>query len=389
MIYLVVFALTVALVYLGESCRGSLRFVLVASGLLLPCLLAGARSPEIGTDIYSYAIGMYQSALLLDLPTFLNVQASIAAFGWNIATWAASNAGGSFEFYLFVIELLCILPIYFGLKRLASGFEWVGILVWLLLFYAFSLNIMRQSIAMGFVFLSFSFLKDRSPLKFSICILIAFLFHQTAILGFALYPLARLAANRHAGRSFFGRWQGLAIVLLILSVFSMVFAFADELVVALSFLKDSYSYQVQHLGGKDISIASLYLLAGCSIVWLISKDDFSSYENKALDLPIESTVCAAKKPVETRNDEFYLAAMFSCAGGLVWQLNYVSDSLGRLGSYGTVFICAMAVSLMTNGKRSRGHVVVLIAMCIVYFVVMIMFLGKEEVFPYSSTLLGI
>lgn len=397
MIYIAMMASSVLLIYLSGNCRGILRLTTLSLGLFLPCLLAGVRDPEIGTDIYSYAIWMFQDALHTSFFPFLQLESSLASPLWNVMTWLASRLGGTFEFYLFTIEAFCVVPVYLGLRRFCRGYEWAGLLVWLLLFYAFSLNGMRQSIAMSIVFYSFAFVKDRAFLKFTACIAIAMLFHQTAAIGIALYPFARLAERKSTMKSFFGRWQGFVLLGLILAAFVVAIAFGRELVIVASVLKESYSYQVQHLGSRDVSLSYIYLLAICLITWAMSKNDFqhkinpraSTQHGIGLNASTVSILGHKAEKSEILSHGFHIAAIFSCVGCLIWQLNFVSDTLGRLGAYGSIFICAMAAILMANGKQSRGHAFFLIAFCIVYFVVAILFLGKEGVFPYSSKILGI
>ena len=73
----------------------------------------------------------------------------------------------------------------------------------------------------------------------------------------------------------------------------------------------------------------------------------------------------------------------------MWQLNYVADTLGRLGAYGMVLLCVMAALLAANGRRSRGHLAVALSLFAVYFVAAVMVLGMEEVYPYASAILGL
>lgn len=365
----------------------------------MPCFLAGVRDANIGTDVYTYAIWMFQNALHADLFGFLQSEASIAASGWNAMTWFAANITGSFEAYLFIIEALCIVPIYFCLKRFAPGAEWAGIAVWLLLFYALSLNLMRQSIAIAFVFYSFSFIKDRSLIKFVACIIVAMLFHQTAAIGFALYPLAWLILREEALSRLLGKWKGMILAVSIIAGLSFLFVYGEQFVLMFSSLKESYSYQVQHLGG-DISLSSLYLLAECLIIWIIAKNDFSDHGLVETGPPIApyrnthaSAVAVKQSESVTKRESvdvgFRLALIFAIIGNLLAQLDFVSNTLGRLGLYGSIFACMAAATLAANQKESRGHVSLMIVMCILYFIIMTIMLGKSEVYPYSSAILGI
>ena len=278
---------------------------------------------------------------------------------------------------LFAIEAFCIAPVYFALRKLAPGGEWAGMLAWLLVFYAFSLNAMRQSVAIGLVLCSVVCIVQRNPARFLLCVIGACLFHQTAVIAVVLYPLAR--AVGWGRRAMFGKWQTVVLAVLILFAFGFIVAFGDRLVVLASMLKDSYSYQVNHIGSGDIGFSYLYVTICCLGIYLISRDDFGSSD----------TTEGEGKSLFDRMRVFKACSAIACVGGLMWQLNYVADTLGRLGAYGMVLLCVMAALLAANGRRSRGHLAVALSLFAVYFVAAVMVLGMEEVYPYASAILGL
>lgn len=271
MIYLVAFALSTLLMYASGRCRGSLRVILAAMALALPCLLAGVRDKEVGVDVLTYAYWQYGDAKAMGLAEFMVAEASISAPGWNLLTWLVCHPTGSLAAYLTVIELVCVVPVYVALRRLAPGGEWAGWLTWLCLFYAFSMNGMRQSAALGFVLLSYVYVRERRVLPFLACVAAGCLFHQTAVFGLLLWPLVAMLRSPGRVKAFFGRWQALFVAVAVLAAVACAIAFGDKAVVALSVLKDSYAYQVAHLGANDVGWAQLYLLAVIIVAWLASR----------------------------------------------------------------------------------------------------------------------
>lgn len=67
----------------------------------------------------------------------------------------------------------------------------LSVIIFISLYYAYAFFLMRQVIAMGIVFYSFKHIKNRKVLKFIITILIASLFHNTAVIFLIAYPICR------------------------------------------------------------------------------------------------------------------------------------------------------------------------------------------------------
>lgn len=384
MIYLATFTASTSLVYLASKCKGSLEVLLTIFGLILPCLLAGGRDETIGTDVLTYAKWMCENAQVMSFSDFLVYESKVAAVGWNIFTWISVRLLGGLPGYLFAIEALCVVPVYLAIRKLSKEQVWLGMLIWLLLCYAFTLNGMRQSVAMGFVFYSIIFVIERRPYAFVFSVAFAMLFHQTALIGFLLYPLASLVVYGKSLRMLFGKWKGFMLVVLTVVCFAAAFAFGAQIVHWASFLKESYSFQVDHIGENDFSIAGFYLFVAMVFCWFVSRKDFES--------TTASLVLIGKQGAgRTLNlSKIYrLLCAITIIGCLAWQLNFVASSLGRIGYYGSMFIPLLGVVLASNEETSRSNAAYLVITALVYFVVMTLILGKEGVHPYSSMLFGI
>lgn len=384
-IYLAMFATTAFLIYLSSKCEGSLKLILVALGLTLPCALAGVRDETVGTDVLSYAKWMCASAQNTPFLDFLNSAADVAAIGWNIMTWLSVRAFGGMIGYQFAIEAFCIVPIYLVAKRLFVNQEWAVVLIWLLLWYAFSLNGMRQSVAMGFVVYSVVYVVERRPLPFCVCIIEGLLFHQTAIVGFFLYPFAMVVVYSDVVKKFFGRQKNTILALLLVAIFPILIVMGPSLVRWLSVLKDSYSYQISHLGANDVSVAGLYLMASILVIWFLAKDGIAKAERSGLRLSIDKGTLASSGILAA----FHFLCATAVVGSLLWQLNYVASTLGRLGYYGSALVPLIGGLLSLCGKRTRRSFVSLILLALVYFVAMTLVLGKSGAYPYTSLILGI
>lgn len=373
MIYLATFALSVILLYLSGRCEGALRAILTLVGLTIPCLLAGLRDESVGVDIQSYAKWMCIAAPGSRFETFIGDKSGVAGIGWNSMTWLVCSPSGNLHLYLFAIAALCVVPVYLGLRRFLAGSEWVGMLVWFLLFYAFSLNGMRQSVAMSIVFFASSYALEKRKLPFFLWVAIATTFHQTAIICILIYPFIAAIRGAKGMRLAIGNYRSQTVMTVSLVLIGMVFAFGGTIVQYAVGLKDSYSYQAERLGGNDVSYAGLYLVLVASVLYLQMKPR------------TRDRIDASTQFVEDLNMFTCLALLF-VLGAVLLQLNIVADTLGRLGYYLLPFVCYLVALL--SSRRERGwnsHSVVFLSF--VYFVTMTLLLGKEGVVPYESSAL--
>lgn len=379
MIYIVTFILTASFLYVSGKCKGIWRNALVVIALILPCALAGLRDETIGVDVLSYAKWLCRDAQSMGLIAYLKYEASIAGIGWNLFSWFSVRMLGGMAGYLFAIEALCIVPVYLCLRKMAPGREWFGMFIWLLLMYPFSLNGMRQTAAMGFVFYSVVYLVDRRLIQFILMILIATSLHQTAIVALLFYPLAYFYIWSDGANRVFGQWKALVIWGLVFAAFII----APQIVRLAVVLKPSYVYQLEHLGSSDISLGGLYLLLGMTIAWIAYKRSSGVYLGSKETQINQKGLCAQGMIV---CNFFYLVALIGCFG---WQLNFIASTLGRLGYYGSMFIALIAAVQPRGEKGFDVSLGVILLVAFGYFLVMNLVLGIEGVAPYTSMILGI
>lgn len=88
------------------------------------------------------------------------------------------------QFLLFVFALLChgLILFRFWQDRERIAFSW-SVLSYYILMYSFSLNGMRQLVAVAIVFYATGYIKEGKYLKFTLLTLVATLFHFSALIG--------------------------------------------------------------------------------------------------------------------------------------------------------------------------------------------------------------
>lgn len=143
-------------------------------------LIAGLRAASVGIDTKTYhnifnniSIGQTNKIYAIEIG-FIYICKGLLSI-WN---------NNQFLFFLFgfVSYGLCIFRLW--KDRYYISFRW-AVFVYNVLFFAFSLNGLRQFIAVSIVFFATAFIKEGKYIKFVLAILIASQFHLSAIAGFA------------------------------------------------------------------------------------------------------------------------------------------------------------------------------------------------------------
>jgi len=200
-IYIVFFLISCFLIWLSEkSPSQNIRKFLAFIAILLPCILAGMRADTIGTDVRVYVEPMYNAAKQsTSFSSYMDQRWYVIwrymyvgkfEIGFTTLVYLIEKLGGSLGTVLFFIHVLIVTPIYLGLKKMNKPYPvWLGMLVFYLLFYNTSLNMMRQWIAMSILFYGLAYLIVNEKKKYFITVVVACLFHTSALMGVIIYFL--------------------------------------------------------------------------------------------------------------------------------------------------------------------------------------------------------
>lgn len=150
-------------------------------------LFAGIRSYSVGTDSESYTRDFRNNLSLYNFSFNPNVELGYQVFEYILLKFTHNY------FWLFFVTSLFIVWCHLKIARDYSRNYILSVLFYFTLSsYTFFFNGLRQGIAMAFIALSTPYLIRKDTFKFVLLILIASLFHKTALFIIAFYILLHL-----------------------------------------------------------------------------------------------------------------------------------------------------------------------------------------------------
>lgn len=195
MVYICAFALASTFIYFAETAynkgaitghKGINWYVPVAVAIVLLALLAAFRSSTIGVDVSTYVIAVFNrvsaSPSIIDVLTYSSVEQGYEALAY-LSSLILDDVH-VFHFATEAIILLLVIAAFSSYKKTAS--LTVAFIAFLFLYFATTLNIVRQSIAIAIVFYSSKYMFSKEYLKYVLGIVVAFFFHRSAIVALML-----------------------------------------------------------------------------------------------------------------------------------------------------------------------------------------------------------
>lgn len=219
--------------------------------LLLNCL----RSLYTGNDTISYyklfryystgyTMEQYSSAGFDWMDVYVDI-------GWRYINVLFSKISDSYQLFISVIAIFLYLFTTRYIKKNSPNIA-ISVLLFFLLLYHQYLNVLRQAVAIVIILMSFELLKNKKYIKYSVCILIASLFHKFAVVSFVLIPFYIIKYKKGTAR----------IAILV----SAILTVSGAILVFPTFL----GYSGAHLNDQT-GIKSLFSLVLNSIIFLSSE----------------------------------------------------------------------------------------------------------------------
>lgn len=143
---------------------------------LVLSVIEGLRSFDLGTDTSTYAY-------LFTTDGMDSLEAGFQLLGKAVHLFTNDPV-----VFILAISLVTNGLIVFSIYRISSN-PYVSIFCYVTLFYYFqSFNVMRQYVAIGIILVAYSFLRQNQFFRYFMGMILAFLFHNSAIVGFLLLP---------------------------------------------------------------------------------------------------------------------------------------------------------------------------------------------------------
>ena len=200
--YLGIFAVcTIAAIINGKLKNEKEKRIFEISVLLLLCIISGTRYNLGGTDYFVYKKAYSVVPMIRDF-NFANIQNVYGTFGMEkgylFLNSLVKTMGLNFYGFTLLHSVIFYSCMYIGLKRYTKNFNYFLVVFLYKMFFYDTFISMRQSISMAIFFIAVQFIEKRKPIKyFALCIL-AFLFHNSAIILFPLYFINRIKISKKA-----------------------------------------------------------------------------------------------------------------------------------------------------------------------------------------------
>ena len=342
-----------------------LNYIFVLITLIVPCYFAAVRAPGVGRDMEVYSEKMFEIARSsTNLDFYIEKMAVEPLF--YLLTLACAKLGNVYVYY-FSIQLLTILPILALLyQEEYKENMWIGIALYMFWLYPFSLNIMRQSIAIAFVIYGYRYIKNRQLFKYLVCCLVGMGFHSTAIVGLLMYMINVLVSIEHSGhenwlRKILTKHRKINIAVIgILSIACV--AFCNEIVGYLSTFNVRYEAQLRFASAFGLDYIHIFLISVFVTILLLI------YQRKA------------------KTTEFFYLIYIIIIGAVLYQIKSSYSQMYRIAMYfiGYIFIAFPYALKFAHKREKQLFIVVIMALSLFNFWYYIIESGWHSVYPFLT-----
>lgn len=205
--YLVCFISSTVLFWLGqylklEKSTEPFRCLVYGAALLFPAILAGLRDVSVGTDMLVYGVPIFNSAVSANSLSDLVQTWDRIELGYLWLNFFVASITKSHNYFFFLIMFLEVFFVFLSLIRWRKTVPvWLGMLIFYLLFYNDSLNLIRQYLALSIGFYGIQFIVVRKYFISIFWIVLASQFHSSVWILLMYFPLFWFANRFPSGRS--------------------------------------------------------------------------------------------------------------------------------------------------------------------------------------------
>ncbi|MCG0638141.1 EpsG family protein [Lactiplantibacillus plantarum] len=188
MIYYVCFGISTLFFELSKLLREKnkiLEKVLLILGIIIISLLSYFRDFSIGTDINVYGNFLFiNSTYFSKFSNYLEfIKSDNIELGYSFLNFFVSRFTSNPHAFYFILSLITNMCFFFPIFKLRRNVDislaWI---TYLFLFFGYTFNYLRQSIALGLTFISMYYILNNKFLRSVIFLILAILFHRTAFI---------------------------------------------------------------------------------------------------------------------------------------------------------------------------------------------------------------
>lgn len=354
----------------------ALRALTAGIAILTLCFVAGARDIGVGIDMIGYGQFTHSKALLSS--NYFHFSNDVGSSYWKVdplfalLAFLVTRVTTDVFWYYFFIELLILLPAYIAIARFSDGESSQGFCCYCLMFYPLGLNLMRQTIAMSFMILAFSYIVDKRKICAILCMAVAAGFHRTALIGFLLLAAYILIfSDRRHGQNV---RKYAPMVICLIAIVGFIFFISPTAMLQLMSNYFNGVFDRYLVGNYDESgFLSFSLIHGMALFLLIT--------------PLFMNIHMK------RNTLVMFVAGVVVSALLFRTLGQISAPIGRLAYYPLVLMPILMV-LIDSEVKTKGYIKITsiygsLLIELVGFFYFFMINNSNNVYPYISSILGI
>lgn len=185
----IAFLILLWIVLKGE--KKKLIFIIIASFALT--LIIGLRDKSVGIDTKSYCED-YLRYHMISWKQIMNGGSHIGFYAYSkILSMIAPN---SYTFFLFVTGAIISISLGFFIYKNSTNPLLSFIIVFSLEYVFFFMSGLKQTLAMSLLMVAYQYMKDKKIIKFGLLILLATLFHTSALIFVIAYPVFHLKLKK-------------------------------------------------------------------------------------------------------------------------------------------------------------------------------------------------
>lgn len=350
--YLLVF--TVSACLLGYGYHQKNRIIQWAS-LMPPILLASMRY-GVGTDYGTY-VSLFNQFSGLSLTDYLQTS-STAEPGFYLLIQLSNILIGDSRIMFTLAAILSNVFFYLGLRRYGIRHPALVYFLYLTILFPMTLNVMRQGIAISIAFYAFSFILERNFKKYLIWMIMASLFHISALLLIPLYLVNRLIKpeRNNAYPTFLIKLVGIATGIFILVPTTIM------LVSQIPMFSKYGMYSVNGGEGANLTIFLQLIVLSLGIV-------------------------LARWSTSRKNGGLYMMLLFFATLEIIFAtIGFSSTFIKRIGLYCSIFgfmLLTESTSIFKGVAGKSLTITITVFYGIAYFVIAYYLLGQANVIPYN------
>lgn len=283
-LYLVTFILSLLFFEIGvrrlddDDEIAPIPYLWIGLSMILPVVLAAMRSENIGVDVPVYVIPTFYE--VIDSRSFFEAVDSIKIdFLYILLAYVAKFISTDLWSILMLTELCIVVPFWMAFIKLRDKLNpTFALFIFYCVLYNHTLNMMRQSIAMGMIILAVAYMIENKKgwMMFWFCIALGF--HKSAMLGIAL-PVLYYFSNYFPLNQNISLYLGVFLVLIFIAS-----SFATFLVVLIDNGILDLKYLVYTEAGVFEARVSKSLLVIVFIELLLLSMAVINYGDEYLDL---------------------------------------------------------------------------------------------------------